>query len=66
MMESQTNLILKHLKKGKTINPVQALTNFNCFRLAARISDLRRKGYNITTTMHKSRKKVWAVYSLIK
>ena len=46
---SQNQEILKHLKEGKTITPLDALREFGCFRLAARIYDLRCKGYNILT-----------------
>ena len=50
-MESQNKKILKHLKAGKTITSYEALMNFGCFRLAARIASLRGKGHNIKTNM---------------
>jgi hypothetical protein len=41
--ETQCNLILNHLKNGLSINPIQALKMFGCFRLGARIYDLKRR-----------------------
>lgn len=37
------------MAKGHQISPVEALTLFGCFRLAARIGELRNDGHNITT-----------------
>lgn len=49
--DSQCSAILEHLKKGLSITPLEALNRFVCFRLSARIHDLRHKqGYdNIVT-----------------
>lgn len=41
--------ILKYLQAGNTLTPVEAQVNFGSFRLAARIKDLRQKGYPIVT-----------------
>lgn len=46
---TQTEQILQYLKGGKAITPLDALNFFGCFRLAARIKDLRDDGYNIVT-----------------
>jgi hypothetical protein len=46
-MTSQDDLILAHLKAGESITPLEALEKFGCFRLAARISTLRQRGYAI-------------------
>ncbi|MCR5658911.1 MAG: helix-turn-helix domain-containing protein [Bacteroidales bacterium] len=46
--ESQCSKILAHLKKGLPITQLEALQMFRCFRLASRISDLRKRGENIT------------------
>lgn len=48
---SQTEKILYHLSSGHTITPLEALESFGCFRLASRISDLKREGYDIITTI---------------
>ena len=50
-VESQKNMILRALKDGRAITQNDAFAWFACTRLAARIADLRREGYNITTTM---------------
>lgn len=44
---SQATQILRWLQAGKKLTPQDALREFGCFRLAARINDLRREGYNI-------------------
>lgn len=63
---SQTMQIKKHLEKGLPITPIQALNKFNCFRLGARIWDLRTKlNMNISTTMVERNGKHFAEYKLI-
>lgn len=46
---SQKAKILEHLKKGLTITPLEALKLCGCFRLSARIYDLKDDGYDIST-----------------
>lgn len=46
-MDTQEDAILKHLQKGKTITPLEALTLYGCLRLGARIWDLRKKNHHI-------------------
>jgi len=46
-METQKNQIREHLLSGRTITPIQALDLYGCFRLSARIYDLRETGMNI-------------------
>ena len=48
---SQGAAILRHLKRGRKLTAIQALKDFHCFRLAARISDLREDGWDIRTKM---------------
>lgn len=66
-METQAAQILAHLKAGKAITPLDALSQFQCFRLGARIYDLRSEGHDIAKRMVEtpSGKKV-AEYSLVK
>lgn len=45
---SQCDDILAHLKRGP-ISAIQALESYGCFRLAARIKDLRGQGHDIET-----------------
>ncbi len=47
MVESQNKQILTHLQAGGTLTPLDALYRYGCFRLAARINDLRRAGHVI-------------------
>lgn len=61
---SQNQQILSHLKAGHKLTARGALNLFNCFRLAARIEQLRGKGHDITTTMVTRNNKRFAVYSL--
>ena len=48
---NQSEMILSHLKRRGTITPMQALGNYGCFRLAARVKDLRTQGHRIETEM---------------
>ena len=48
---SQNNQIKEHLENGFSITPIEALQKYGVFRLAARISDLKKCGLNIKTKM---------------
>jgi len=48
------NQILSYLKDGNSITPLDALQLFGCFRLGARIYDLRKQGENIVMERRKS------------
>ena len=47
---SQCSDILAYLQDRGRITPIEALEKFHCFRLAARIEELRHLGYPIKTT----------------
>lgn len=64
-MKTQKQQIQAYLQKGKTITPLQALNKFGCFRLAARIADLRNEGLNIATKNVTKDGKTFASYSII-
>lgn len=49
--ESQNSLIKGWLLNGKSITPLDALKMFGCFRLSARIANLRDEGLPIVTDM---------------
>lgn len=54
---SQDEQILDHLRAGHTITPLDALAKFQCFRLGARIYELKRShllrdGEKIVTETH--------------
>ena len=64
--ESQEKQILDHLKRGQTITPLDALKLYGCFRLGARIWDLKRQGESIgVRTIHTLTGKHIAEYYLI-
>jgi hypothetical protein len=72
-IESQNKKILKHLESGKSITGLDALYQFGCFRLGARIYDLRRQGamiecemVEVTSPSVYNGKKHFARYKLIK
>ena len=49
---SQNKMILEALLAGRKITAIDALQAFGCFRLAARINNLRACGYQIETGSH--------------
>lgn len=51
MPKSQCKKILAYLKEGNGITNAIAVDKFDYYRLAARISDLRKQGNNIVTQM---------------
>lgn len=51
----QREKILHHLQRGKTITQKQAINKFGCYRLSARIAELRTMGYNIVTEIEKNK-----------
>lgn len=46
-MNTQSSLILAHLQRGRTLTALNALRLFNCFRLAARVHELKSAGHDI-------------------
>ena len=64
MKQSQKLLIKRHLI-SKPISPLEALQEYGCFRLAARIAELREDGLNIETVQTKQNGKTFATYQLV-
>ena len=62
---TQNQQIKSYLEKGKSITPIQALNKFGCFRLAARVNDLRKEGLNINTKIVTKDGKTFASYRLV-
>ena len=52
---TQNEQILAWLKAGKTLTPLDALNHFGCFRLSARIYELKELGWPIEC----DRRKTW-------
>jgi len=65
-METQTQkeAILRHLQSGRAITPLEALELYGCFRLGARIWELRDEGYEIKSENVKQGKKTFSSYRL--
>lgn len=49
--KSHNQQIRQRLLEGGSITGLEALREFGCYRLASRISDLRREGLNIRKTI---------------
>jgi len=48
---SQEDAILKYLQDGNSLTSLEALNLFQCFRLASRISNLKKCGHNINVEL---------------
>jgi Helix-turn-helix domain len=59
---TQAQVILDHLMEGWTLTALQALENYQCFRLAARIHELRKQGHPIEETIVTHNGKRYASY----
>jgi hypothetical protein len=59
---NQTEQILAHLLRGESITALEAQTRYQCFRLAARIMEIRRMGHEVPA--HLDKKTGHAVYQL--
>lgn len=53
---TQNKAILEYLKNNDGISQREAVELFNCYRLSARIADLKKMGYCIETSMRSGRK----------
>lgn len=67
--DSQMAVVLRHLKAGQEINPLQALTLYGVYRLGAIIFNLKQEGYNIVSRLEyfdkpTGRRGHYAVYRL--
>lgn len=63
-MKSQNEEILSWLQRGKSLTPLTALERFGCFRLSARILNLRQQGHKIEMTLVEYKGKRFASYHL--
>jgi hypothetical protein len=46
---TQNDRIIEYITENGSITQIQALKDLGCMRLASRVSDLRRQGYNIVS-----------------
>ena len=61
---SQEQQILQYMSSGNPLTPIQALDKFGCFRLAARVKDLRDAGHTIYTEQVNKNGKRFARYRM--
>lgn len=61
---THNQIVLNHLRNIGTLTAWQAAQQYHILNLAQRVSDLRLRGYNITTHMHTIGKSKFAIYSL--
>lgn len=63
-MGTQNKQVLRHLKNHRYITPLDALREYNIFRLSARIYDLRKMGFIINSELiyDKKNKKKYSKY----
>lgn len=63
---SQTTEVLDYIEKHGSITQVEAWERFQCWRLSARIEELREAGIPIVTEIKTNGKTRWAEYRLEK
>lgn len=52
---TQCEKILDYIRLNGSITPLDALREFGCMRLASRINDLKKQGYNITSKIESNK-----------
>lgn len=52
---NQCERILRHLQSGQSITSAEAMQEYGIYRLASRITDLRKQGYPIRKRQGKSK-----------
>ena len=65
--KTQKDRILDYLMEGHSLTPLEALNLFGCFRLGARIADIKGEGYLIRKEMVRDAAtgKRYASYSMV-
>lgn len=59
--KTHCDYLLEYLERYGSITQLEALRAFGCMRLGARVSDLRRSGYDIETEINPKGKR-YAIY----
>lgn len=62
---SQNDQIINYLKSGKSLTALEALQNFGCLRLGSRISELKKRGYDIVSQLVERNGKWVAKYQIV-
>ena len=52
---TQCDRILRHMRDYGAINPMEAIQEYGCMRLASRIADLKGQGYDIVSERTKGK-----------
>ena len=60
--DSQKKRILRYLLNGNSLTPLDALNLFGCFRLGARIGELRNEGHPVKMRLIEQNGKRFAEY----
>ena len=55
---TQKQLVMQHLQRFGSIEPLTALREYGCYRLGAVIFDLRKDGMNISTTKVEAKSRI--------
>ena len=63
---TQCDQILRHLQTHPSLTPIDALNELGCFRLAARVLELKQRGHDIATIRETQGEKTFARYVLVK
>lgn len=50
MKETQCDRIIRHMRDYGEISSLEAIMEYGILRLASRINDLKKRGYNIVST----------------
>ena len=50
---SQNEMILDYLRQNGSITQAEAISQFGCYRLGARIYDLKQRGHKVIKTIEK-------------
>ena len=61
---SQCETLLKYMQTGRSISSLVALDKFGVFRLAARVHQLKQRGFRIETRFIKVGEQKFAAYRL--
>ena len=48
---TQVQLILEYMDEFGSITPLEAIRDIGCYRLSARISDIKKRGYPVRTEL---------------
>lgn len=48
---TQVQLILEYIDEFGSITPLEAIRDIGCYRLSARIADIKKKGYPVRTEL---------------